>query len=488
LIKCSEFGFAIHLLASVAILCVVGCGATASDTPPGAVVGRSYIYDYSPSVIQTGTVQQFWWCGLGHDPLEPALTHDTILYETIDTATHQNSAPIVVLAETPGAWDSIFTCNPRVIQGVFTNPLGDGQNYTYEMFYVGTPYPSGLDNSIGAAFSNDGIHWNKYPKPIINSSSVTGYGVGQPAVYNEDEKSAITMYYEDTTPYIHHIKATSADGLHFTVQGPLTTNGFDPVSLPSWGDLGYDRSTGYWYATYNLADRDPSTTGQIAENGQYAVALYRIPNSSLLTGATPWELLKTFDTNSTGYESNFIAGFLHDKYGNIDIAPYPKIQLFPSISNPAPAWNATPAAAGLSGAFAQWDIGSFVWTPDQPLMALNRYSNLTTYDITTGWVDPNGGFKLHSTLGHLYESPQDGANLALYSCKNGATNYFVSQDSQCEGQRILGLEGYGYAQPVHGLKLVPLYSCATGGAATFVSLSASCESRGPGTLLGYALP
>jgi hypothetical protein len=119
---------------------------------------------------------------------------------------------------------------------------------------------------------------------------------------------------------------------------------------------------------------------------------------------------------------------------------------------------------------------------------LNRYSNLVTYDVTTGWIDPNGGFQLHSTLGHLYQSPRNGATLAIYACKNGSTDYFVSVDSGCAGQRILGLNGYGYEQPVAGVKLVPLYSCATGGAATFVSQEANCESRGPGTLLGYALP
>jgi hypothetical protein len=452
------------------------------------VVGRPNVYDYSPSVIQTGTQQQFWWCGLGRNPSNATQIHDVILYETIDTATRQSSDPAIVLAETAGSWDSQFTCNPRVVEGSFTNPLGDGQNYTYEMFYVATQQPTGENNSIGAAFSNDGINWNKYPTAVIRSTSSTGYGVGQPAVYNEDQKSAITMYYEDTTPYIHHVKATSTDGLHFTVVGVVTTNGFNPISLPSWGDLGYDPSTRYWYAAYNYASRDASTTGGINEAGQYAVALYRIPSTSLLSGATPWELLTTIDTNATGFESNFLAGFLHDMYGNINIGPYPKIQLYPSMSNPAPAWNATPAEAGLSAGFGQWDIGSYVWTPDQPLLPLNRYSNLVTYDVTTGWIDPNGGFQLHSTLGHLYQSPRNGATLAIYACKNGSTDYFVSVDSGCAGQRILGLNGYGYAQPVAGVKLVPLYSCATGGAATFVSQEANCESRGPGTLLGYALP
>ena len=35
------------------------------------------------------------------------------------------------------------------------------------------------------------------------------------------------MFYEDYTPVVHHVKATSTDGIHFTVQGVLTSNGLD---------------------------------------------------------------------------------------------------------------------------------------------------------------------------------------------------------------------------------------------------------------------
>ena len=37
-------------------------------------------------------------------------------------------------------------------------------------------------------------------------------------------------------------------------------------------------------------------------------------------------------------------------------------------------------------------------------------------------------FSLQSTLGHLYESPQQGATVAFYGCKSGETDYFVSLD------------------------------------------------------------
>jgi hypothetical protein len=198
-------------------------------------------------------------------------------------------------------------------------------------------------------------------------------------------------------------------------------------------------------------------------------------------------LLKIVDTNLTGNESNFLAGLSHDMYGNINVGSYPSIQLYTSISNPPPSWNASPEAAGDSTKPEHWDIGSFLWAPNQPLMALNRYSSKTTYEATTGWIDPNAGFLLDSTLGHLYETPQNGAAVAFYGCKRGSTDYFVSLDRACEGERILGTDGYGYAQPVANLNLVALYRCTTG-LAHFVSKDSNCEGDGSGVLLGYALP
>jgi hypothetical protein len=346
-----------------------------------------------------------------------------------------------------------------------------------------------VNNSIGVAFSNDGISWTKYPSPIIASTSASGYGVGQPALYNRDGKSSLVMIYEDNTPSVHHVEATSSDGIHFTVQGTLTTNGLDPNNPdPSWGDAGFDPVTGYWYAAFQSGVRDPETTGDYVERGQYAIQLYRIPGASLLTGATPWQLVQTIDTNLTGYEANFIPSLLHDGYGNLNIGPYPMIQVYPSISDPQPAWNAAPRDLGQSGDIGHWVIGSYLVNPQSSPLALNRYSNLVTYEVTTGWIDPSADFQLRDVLGHLYATPQNGATRALYGCKSGTTNYFMSIDSQCEGEHIQGLDGYGYAASVPGLKLVPLYRCSTGGPATFVSNSANCEDRGAGTLLGYALP
>jgi len=103
---------------ALAMFNLAGCVASYNlQTPEGGIVGRGGYWNYSPSVIQTGDVQQFWWCGAGKNPSNPSQISDSILYESINTVTHVISGPFIVLAETKGTWDERYTCNPRVIGG-----------------------------------------------------------------------------------------------------------------------------------------------------------------------------------------------------------------------------------------------------------------------------------------------------------------------------------------------------------------------------------
>ena len=482
-VRRTELVVGLALTASLTLLVAIGCSGRKRG---GDFIGTVGAYNYSPSVILSGQVTQYWWCGNATNPAKHSQNSDTIQYQSVDAATGQTKGPLTVLAETPGTWDSVYVCNPRVIEGSFNNPLGDGQTYLYAMYYVATA--DGQTNNIGVAFSMDGIQWNKYPEPIIRTTSPTGYGVGQPAVYNVDQKAGIRMFYEDYNPTFHHVAAISTDGVHFTVQGTLTTSGLDPNNPnPDWGDMAFDPTTGDWYAAFNLPLRDPSTTGGITERGQLGAELYKIPDAALFDGSAPWQELFTVDTNQTGFESNFIAAINHDPYGNVNIGKYPAIQMFVSISNPQPPFDASPTKAAQSAAPVNWVITSETWTPNSPLLPLNRYFNKDVHEVTTGWIDPTHGFLLESVLGHLYQGPQQGASMAFYGCKKGNTDYFVSLDSACEGQRILGKNGYGYAQPVAGLNLVPLYRCSTGHD-HFVSQDPKCEGETTDKLLGYGMP
>jgi hypothetical protein len=471
------------LLAIGLALAIMGCGFSFAPLPDGSIAGRAHVYDYSPSVIQTGSEQQSWWCGFNYNPGNKNQSSDTIQYQSLNLTNHARSGPITVLGETAGAWDSVFTCNPKVIGGYFTNPLGDGENFTYAMYYVGLGDVG--NNLIGVAFSSDGFMWKKYPQPVISPESSQGYGVGQPALYNDDQHSHIRIFYEDTDGVsIHHEEAVSSDGIHFTKLGALTTAGIDPNS-PTWSDIAFDPASGYWYALFNTTPRNATTTGDVIERGSYGVQLYRICDASLLNGTTAWQLLTNIDTNLNGYEANFLAAFVRDMYGNLSATT--SIQMYTSISNPPPSWNASPAEAGTSGDIANWDIGSATWVSAQNQLMLNRYFNQKTYEVTTGWVDPKGGFVLDTALGHLYQGPQSSLTVPLYGCKSQATDYFLSLDGACEGSRILGITGYAYSRQVAGLNLAALYRCSSGHG-HFASLKSDCEGEQSEGLLGYVMP
>lgn len=460
--------------------------ASASTTVGSPVVGQPGNYDYSPSMMQSGGVQQFWWC------TGPS---DLIAYEEIGLT----PAPHVIVPETivlghgaAGAWDSLLTCNPHVVRGAFVDPLGDGVTYTYEMFYVAIA--TGTGNSIGAAFSNDGQSWHKYPTPVIPDDEASQYyGVGQVSAYNAagSAGSDITMVYEDTGTATKHVEAHSSDGVHFTTVGTLSTAGLPSGQKNNLDNVAYDPGSGLWYGLYDeFPARPTSSTGGVLERGQPGETLYS--STDLLAGT--WTQLDTVDTATTGYEANFIGTLLQDPYGNL-LFNGGSVEMYVSTSIPRPAASATPAQAAQSGAGTQWDVAWSLWTPGSPLRQLVRYysgsSNspyLGRHEVTSGYHDPNAFTAEPTVLGSVYEAPAGAATEALYSCKQGSEEWFVSHDPACEGQLTEGLIGYVYPTAPAGISSIALYRCVVPGDGDhFVSPDPACEGQRTESLLGYSL-
>ena len=137
--------------------------------------------------------------------------------------------------------------------------------------------------------------------------------------------------------------------------------------------MAYDPQNGYWYAAYNTANRDPSTTGGVLERASIGFELYRIPGRIPFNRGHPL---------ATAHHSRYQPERLRTEF-------YPRVRArhvwqsdcrFGNTDghvdiNPPPPWNASPAAAGTSGGIANWKISSASWTPNGPLSALNRYVN-----------------------------------------------------------------------------------------------------------------
>lgn len=461
--------------------------ANASTQVGGLVAGSSGYYDYGPTVIQAGQTQDFWWCGDTAGRLNDTVFHQQY---SLSGGVHITIPQHPSLVEGPaGAWDSQYVCNPDVVEGAFTDPFGDGVDYAYAMYYVGTS--NSADNAIGVAFSTSGDSWRKYPDPVVLPTSPGHgyYGVGQPNV-SLVAGVWVMLYEDDETPNDQwgrvasgaHAEATSPDGLHWTTLGAVSTAGLaDPGA--TWGGAAYDGADGRWYAAYHEPLRDPATTGGVVERGQSGVTLYAAPDPL----AGPWTALDTIDTVTTGFESNFLPGLLRGADGDLYGPNLPSVTLYLSTSNPRPAYNAGHTQLGQNGAFNNWDIAWSIWTPGSPLRKLTRYVHAATSEhlTTTGYAWPY--YTAESVnLGHLYEAPAGDAATALYSCRAFSTDFIPSTDPGCLGQYRAGLLGYLYSAP--GTGRIALYRCTVPQVGDFISARADCEGKHADGLIGYSAP
>lgn len=457
--------------------------------------GTSDRYNYAPTVVQSGTTRHYYWCGYdfayaGHDS-------DTILTESYDTKTHKTSAVSVALAPSQGKWDYGNTCNPSVVMGRFVNPIGDGTTYSIALYYVGSTGTT--HNSIGVAYSNDWHTFHKRPTPVLSPpagcSSLPGdakYGYGQPTAYNHDGKGEIWLFYDDVCN--HQYKRVEIDNGTRGASAVLTTNGF-PHGFPGL-EFAYDDQARVWYAVggYDSARRrsppwtPPGSKTPISyEHGGYTFQLYRIAEGGLVSGSSAWTEVTRVDTNLIGYESSTIPTIVRDAYGNVNIGGvYPDIVMPFGVTNiERPPASSTMQADAPTTDRRFWKIREITWRPGHPLRPFKRYfsASLHRNEVTTGYVDTRA-FAYERTLGSLYEEPDGAATRALYGCRHDPDDYFVSTRSDCEGQKVLGLEGFAYPSSGSGHD-VALYRCNTG---TFhlVTSDPGCEGWTREALLGFA--
>lgn len=121
--------------------------------------------------------------------------------------------------------------------------------------------------------------------------------------------------------------------------------------------------------------------------------------------------------------------------------------------------------------------------PQAPAGALHRYYSSST---GTHWVTPtpvSGDFAYEFSLGYLYTTPATGRD-AIYGCRAGAADYFLSRASNCEGQAVLGVYGWA-ARERPAEASVPLYRCLQPGIGHFASNDAGCEGQTQEGRLGY---
>lgn len=117
--------------------------------------------------------------------------------------------------------------------------------------------------------------------------------------------------------------------------------------------------------------------------------------------------------------------------------------------------------------------------PTSPLA--RYYAPVVGHWVTTGPV--GAPYAKESTLGYVYAQSTGGFTRPLYGCLHGAADHFLSLRADCEGQQVLG--GEGYVSPSAAAGTVALYRCYTGWD-HFVSTDPACEGQKTESLLGYA--
>ena len=121
--------------------------------------------------------------------------------------------------------------------------------------------------------------------------------------------------------------------------------------------------------------------------------------------------------------------------------------------------------------------------PQSPPGALHRYYSAAN---NTHWVTPTpvaGDYAYEQTLGFLHTTPAPG-RVAIFGCRSGSVDYFLSAASNCEGTTVLGTYGWMDSARVDALS-VAVYRCVRPGIGHFASLDANCEGQTSEGRLGY---
>jgi len=306
-------------------------------------------YEYSPSWmadIRKG-YERVWWCGFKEGPIHPRLHAEQTIggirnFYGRDVIWYWDgtlTGPRVVLEPTE-YWEGRYVCDPAVIYGVFSPP-GMKKTYSMAMYYTATnggmnttetdTELRGVNNKIGVAFSNDGIHWDKYPgNPIIlpahpASPAAKRYGAGQPQARNTNGRSHVTLWYTDTTIVAGKNRVAELfadDGVHFSKDKINAVAKADKEDLLSVA--GFLRGQEIASAGIALSPSAPWYLYLVfGDKSSKELSMYRIPYENRFTGR--WEFIDRVRADDVGSQDIFEAGFRTGIYGNLFGYSWPTI-------------------------------------------------------------------------------------------------------------------------------------------------------------------
>lgn len=315
--------YKVILLLLLALSMVAG-PALAQIVYDGIILGRASRWDGYPSHLYFSGKHYIWWCSQGNNA--------DVIYRSTKTGSLGPggwSTFAQVFSEAQSPWATHHTCDPSVIRGTFSY---NGVAYSYAMYYTSDTNASGVggNNSIGVAFSKDGVSWTSYPNAIILPGGTgTGYGAGMSGVaFNKTTGKLMHAYLDSSVNPLLRL-SESGNGINFTPLPGTATQLHAAGRLGNDGqgpDISYNTADRHWYAA--IKNHDP----QGIYDGETRVL--RAINADDLLGS--WQVIGIFNSGVTGWTQNHNPGLGKNSDGTLYLDSQGWAYVFFTVGNPRP--------------------------------------------------------------------------------------------------------------------------------------------------------
>ncbi len=209
--------------------------------------------------------------------------------------------------------------------------------------------------------------------------------------------------------------------------------------------------------------------------------------SSTEPKANVWTMLTVVYDQALGKYHLYVDGAPEGDVGTTGVSPVAGELRIGSTSTPF--HGALDELRVWTGARTRDQIQSTLESP-APAFAPEYAGQLTRFNTPDGHIVTTGPVHLAAhvefPLGFPAPAGTEGTR-TIYSCRNGASDYFLSAAADCEGRKRLGVVGGLYVNRP-GQPALPVYRCFVPGSHHFAAHDPACEGQTTEFLLGYTLP
>ena len=288
------------------------------------VNGRTGIYNYCPSVMQSGDGTRYLYYCTNKDS-NKVIDYIGFRIGTPDKGgNYTYGAETLVLSPTAGSWDSVHTCDPSVIKGKFKYK---GETYSYLMAYLGCSTTNNQDNKIGlaVAMTPGGPFTKVGDKPFIDferdaSADTFQWGVGQPSLVSRDKGGKVWLFYTrgdkyGTATYVEEWNLSDLgspicerSAVKLSESGLVDLNG--GADLINNADFAFDPTSKIFYASSDCHPNPSDAPDFISSD-------FRVTSFTGSFSVGQWKTVGQAGASATGAARNHNTGIVRSEYGHL---------------------------------------------------------------------------------------------------------------------------------------------------------------------------